>query len=96
MTYTYAILGVSKAVYDEIAALLRKAGYDHAFHDDRGSDGVIDTHGTIDMHGLALRRSKGAAVSHAEALENKVSLWKERAKRLRRWVDDLQSGMYIK
>ena len=44
MTYTYAVLEVSKAAYDEIAAKLRDAGYDHAFTDE----------GEIDMHGIAL------------------------------------------
>jgi len=46
MTYTYAILEISKTALDEIAAKLRKAGYDHCF----------DENGTvIDMHGLALK-----------------------------------------
>jgi hypothetical protein len=43
-THTYATLEVSKTVYDEIAALLRAAGYDHVFMDD----------GAIDMHGIGL------------------------------------------
>jgi hypothetical protein len=43
-THTYALLEVSKAAFDEIAAKLRAAGYDHAFRDA----------GEIDMHGLAL------------------------------------------
>jgi hypothetical protein len=43
-TYTYVLLEVSKAVYDEIAAKLTQAGYHHAF----GSEGEID------MHGIAL------------------------------------------
>ena len=37
---------VSRATFDEIAAKLRAAEYDHAFHDDGA---------TLDMHGLALR-----------------------------------------
>lgn len=32
MTHTYALLEVSRAVYDEIAAKFREAGYGHAFH----------------------------------------------------------------
>lgn len=49
-TYTYAILDLSPAAYDEIAAKLRAAAYDHAFHDQ-------PDHGTvIDMHGIAVDR----------------------------------------
>lgn len=47
-TYTYVLLEVSGAAYDEIAAKLRAAGYDHAFGDD----------GEINMHGLALVRAE--------------------------------------
>ena len=43
MTHTYVTLEISFTAYQEIAAKLREAGYDHAF------DGQ-----TIDMHGLAL------------------------------------------
>ena len=46
MTYTYAIMEVSRATFDEIAEKLRAAGYDHAFHDGDA---------TLDMHGIALR-----------------------------------------
>ena len=49
MTYTYVTLEVSHAAYMEIKGKLEAAGYQHAFHDDRDSDGVV-----IDMHGLAL------------------------------------------
>jgi hypothetical protein len=42
-THTYALLPVSKAVFEEVAAKLREAKYFHAF--DRG---------VIDMHGIAL------------------------------------------
>jgi hypothetical protein len=45
-THTYAELEVSKAAYDEIAVLLRRAGYNHVFMED----------GTIDMHGIGLTR----------------------------------------
>jgi hypothetical protein len=48
MVYTYAVLEVSQACFDEIAGLMREAGYDHVFHQD-------DQHGSlIDMHGIAL------------------------------------------
>ena len=46
MTYTYAILPVSKAAFAEIRAKLIEAGYDDAISED---DGVID------MHGIALQ-----------------------------------------
>jgi hypothetical protein len=49
MTYTYAILEVSPPTYDEIAAKLREAGYDHAFN----------AEGEIDLHGLALTKAAG-------------------------------------
>jgi len=44
-THTFAELEVSAAAYDEIAAKLRAAGYDHAF-----------VNGAIDMHGIGLTR----------------------------------------
>lgn len=46
MTYTYAILPVSKAAFEEIRAKLVEAGYGDAISED---DGVID------MHGIALQ-----------------------------------------
>ena len=49
MTYTYAILKVSHAAYEEIKAKLEAAGYQDQFHDDRDGDGIV-----IDMHGIAL------------------------------------------
>ena len=44
MTYTYAILEVSQATYDEIRLRLIAADYAHAI------DGTV-----IDMHGIALQ-----------------------------------------
>lgn len=44
MSYTYALLEVSRLAYDEIAGKLRAAGYDHAFGRDE----------EIDMHGIAI------------------------------------------
>lgn len=43
-THTFATLEVSNAAYDEIAAKLKEAGYDHVFMED----------GAIDMHGIGL------------------------------------------
>lgn len=54
MTHTYATLTVSQAAHDEIAAALRAAGYDHAFHD-----------GVIDMHGIGLEVATVADSSDA-------------------------------
>lgn len=48
-THTFATLEVSKATYDEIAAKLKAAGYDHAFVKATGKDGEV-----IDMHGIGL------------------------------------------
>lgn len=47
MSYTYVHLPVSAPAYDEIAAKLRAAGYDHCFDLE-----------AIDMHGLALVREE--------------------------------------
>lgn len=51
MTYTYALLTISKAAHDEIAAKLKAAGYDRA-------NGAI-----IDMHGLALEIEHSCSTS---------------------------------
>lgn len=51
MTYTYALMDVSEATYQEIKAKLLEAGYSHALHD--GDDGIV-----LDMHGIALRKQK--------------------------------------
>ena len=47
-TYTYAVLEVSQAAFDEIRALLKDAGYHGAFQKDDGAE-------VIDMHGIALK-----------------------------------------
>jgi hypothetical protein len=52
MTYTYAILEVSQAAYEEIRKLLTAAGYDHAFHHTHDDGQVFDV---IDMHGIGLK-----------------------------------------
>ena len=48
MTYTYSILEISKAAFEEIQIKLEEAGYHQAFHND-------DDELLIDMHGIALR-----------------------------------------
>jgi len=48
-THTYSVLAISQSAYDEIAHLLREAGYDHAFHENEDGHGTV-----IDMHGIAL------------------------------------------
>jgi hypothetical protein len=55
MTYTYAVLAISQAAYDEIAKKLRDARYDHAFgtHDDEGRRTEV-----IDMHGIGIVAEK--------------------------------------
>jgi hypothetical protein len=60
MSHTYAILGISQAAYDEIAAKLRAAEYQHAF------DGAV-----IDMHGIGLEveAAPGAALDGAAPLQ---------------------------
>jgi len=44
MTYTYAVLEVSDATYEEIAKKLKAAGYDDVLGED----------GELDMHGIAI------------------------------------------
>jgi hypothetical protein len=48
MTHTYAVLEISREAFDEIAAKLQAAGYQHAFHKDDGET-------VVDMHGIALK-----------------------------------------
>lgn len=47
-TYTYALLEVSPAAYEEIKTKLEAAGYADQFHEQ--DDGKV----AIDMHGIAL------------------------------------------
>lgn len=54
MSHTYVLMTVSKATYDEVAAKMKEAGYDHVFHDEKDEDGVL-----IDMHGIALKLDPG-------------------------------------
>lgn len=51
MSYTYALLQVSDATYDEIEKALKDAGYDEAFHIEADTERKV-----IDMHGIALER----------------------------------------
>lgn len=57
MTYTRALIKVSISAYDEIKAILERAGYHHAI--DRVS-------GVIDMHGLALVSDPDKSPANAE------------------------------
>lgn len=54
-TYTYAVLEISDAAFEEIAKLLKDAGYDHAFHKERNG------HIVIDMHGIAVGKQGASA-----------------------------------
>lgn len=56
-THTYVILEIDPEAYEEIAAKLRAAGYDHAF----GPDGEID------MHGIAIAPDNDAIFRTAAA-----------------------------
>lgn len=51
MTYTFALLEVSDAAFEEIAAKLKEAGYEEAFFAEDGDE-------AIDMHGIALTKKK--------------------------------------
>lgn len=50
MTYTYAILEISQAAFDEIADKLRDADYHRAFRRKNHEPDI-----SIDMHGIAVR-----------------------------------------
>ena len=52
MSYSYAVLEVSKEAFDEIAHRLYQAGYSHAFHRE---DGEV----VIDMQGIAIKSVAG-------------------------------------
>jgi hypothetical protein len=54
-THTFAVMAISPAAYDEIAAILRGAGYGHAFLDG----------GLIDMHGIAVEKMTPEQVAEA-------------------------------
>lgn len=54
MTYTYAVLEISKRAYAEIRAKLDNAGYQHAFHKDGERE-------VIDMVGIALKARREMA-----------------------------------
>jgi len=53
MTYTYVLMEVSDQTYDEVANIMRTAGYDDVFHEHRGGEVGV----SIDMHGVALVRA---------------------------------------
>lgn len=61
MTYTYAVLKVTKRAWAEIGAKLKQAGYEQAFHDD----------GVVDMHGIAIQPEElpGTAVDDGTRIE---------------------------
>jgi hypothetical protein len=52
-TYTYAILEISQAAFDEIKAKLEAADYRHAIIREEGCYPVLD------MHGIALKAIEG-------------------------------------
>lgn len=60
MSYTYVIMEVSTATYEEISRKMREAGYAHAFHYERGEGAVID------MHGIAVRDSGSPSSTKTE------------------------------
>jgi hypothetical protein len=68
MTYTFAILEVSKAVFDEIRGKLEAAGYSDQFHIDAGRP-------VVDMHGIALK---------AEVVPNETSKASPRKRRVQK------------
>lgn len=82
MTYTYAILEISPAAYDEIAAKLKAAGYGHVF----GSDSEMD------MHGIALSRGPAPEGATADPDDDGTVYAASPAVNLEEWEVDLMSG----
>lgn len=78
-THTYATLEVSAATYDEIAAKLKEAGYDHAFDD-----------GAIDMHGIGLVRI--APDPKSVPLDEQLRLVTQERDELKRWAETPPDG----
>lgn len=73
MTYTCATLEVSQAAYDEIAAKLRAAGYDHAF----AEDGMVDmTHiGLVrEARVLAHEQFAGRAAAGTDVITDRAEI----------------------
>jgi len=64
MTHTFAILGISKAAYEEIRELLKSAGYEHAIMQQVGRE-------VIDMHGIAISIQSPELEQNPEAVEIK-------------------------
>jgi NTP pyrophosphatase (non-canonical NTP hydrolase) len=64
VVHTFALLAVSPAAYDEIAAKLKAADYHHSFVDD-----------AIDMHGIGLERGPGPHVRTIAELQTEVLRW---------------------
>lgn len=70
-TYTYALLPLSRAAYDEIAAKLRAAGYDQAFHEDD----------IIDMHGIAVQPEGSPCSQRGRRAMGKYGGWSDNPER---------------
>jgi hypothetical protein len=65
MTHTFAELEVSDKTYDEIKALLKEAGYGHAF-----------VGGAIDMHGIGLiKKPQPKGVDYIRCTDPKHRVW---------------------
>lgn len=65
-TYTYAVLDLSPAAYEEIRQKLTDAGYGHAFH--TGRDGRT----VIDMRGIAVAASAAPATTGCDRCNSSV------------------------
>jgi len=64
MTRTYVHLEVSESTYNDIAAKLKDAGYDHAFHSH-------DETPCVDMHGIALVKEPVLPLREKESFRDK-------------------------
>jgi hypothetical protein len=72
MTHTYALLELSQVAYDEIAAKLRTAGYDHVFDNDEPG-------ATIDMHGIGVEPDPKAETMIIFGVRYSLSLFRHLA-----------------
>ena len=70
MSHAYAILEISRGALNEIAAKMRAAGYEHAFHDE-GDHGVV-----IDMHGIAVAARRRCHAPHPSVASRTCDRWK--------------------
>ena len=71
MTYTYALIPVSKAYFDEVKSMMEAAGYHHAFNTHDGKP-------VLDMRSLALIEDDGKIFNIRRYNEGNADVRKEK------------------